>query len=357
MSVLEAIDPTPFHLVEAGVRNSTSPNESFEIDSTTATRVFKCLWEYRFEAVKYFLGYGMTYVDSEGEEPVTKITRLMPQPYGDDLPGLFATKVTGIKGHKWEEYEFPETPADGSGRNIWHKAEFTVLYEQVPYSIVADADMVEVEGFPGEMQRYLEDAVDIQPSGEYLQLPGAVMRYIDPDSGPAHKKPVPFNTGKIVAQEIFHVVWHRVPENVWTPESNLYNRIYSGEKDELGDTYVPFFGAINRNKFLGRPKGTVLLNNIIPRRRKSPLGYGYEWDISYEFAYKPSGWNWLYYFNPGTANATTGVITGQGEGNGWYFVNAFDDTQYTADVLPDNRSIYNARDFALLFSPADPLFP
>lgn len=49
------------HLEEIGVKDGSSPNESFDLDSTTATRRFHCDWAERFNAVRCFVGDVSTY--------------------------------------------------------------------------------------------------------------------------------------------------------------------------------------------------------------------------------------------------------------------------------------------------------
>lgn len=332
---------------ERGVKDGRSPTESFEIDQSKATRVFLVKWEYRHDFVWHMLGYAATWNDGG----TLRLSRLLPSSH-PDLRDLRAVRAS-VTGHKWVEnllapgdadYEddpdrhhgHPEYQWQGEQLNVYHDAEVTIEYEHASFDCVEDQDVYDADagGVEGaEMARYVIRG-DVTPSGEALQLPGAVFQYIrETGTDPPHNIKIPFNTAKILPQEKFTLTWHRLPANVWTPESHLYERIYGTGGD------IAYFGCINTKVFYGRAEGTVLFSGVRPVMRKSPLGDALEWDIEYTFDYDPLGWNNKYYFGTGANAAYNGVyLVGKGS------------TFYDPDLVPDDYSVYNARDLNKLFS-------
>lgn len=339
---------------ERGPKSHESPRETFEVDQSTCERVFLVNWPDRYKFIRYMLGYAQTWDDSG----TTRLSRLLPYKHRD-LPDLVATKVTSVVGHRWTWYAETVDENDTDYRNdearhhkhpdyrfktdqfnVYDDAEITVLFEHVEYDRVEDAAIADV-GY-NEMMRYVSRG-DVTPSGEALQLPGAVFNYTTEDATSVpHGIKIPFNCAKILPQEKFVLTWKRLPEDVWTPDSTLYRRIYIGDAvgDPLGVAKVPYIGTVNRKNFYGRPKGTVLFESVRPLLKKSPLGVGLEWDLEFTFVYKPEGWLNLYYFGLGDNSAY----------NGYYFVRAQGGTIYTPDVLGDDIGLYNTRDHNLLFS-------
>jgi hypothetical protein len=314
---------------EIGVRDGSSPAESFEINGSSAERTFRVNWDLRNEFVWWMLGYAQTWDDSG----TTRLSRLLPQQH-PLYAGLVATKCTRIKGYKWTgnavadvdgEYQFP---VDGSQISTFAKADVTIRYDHVTYDRVEDDDIYDTLT---EMDRYVVRG-DIQPGADYMTMPGAAFSYrvsggADPDGFP-----VAINSGRIVPTERFPLTWHRVPENVWSPDSGLNDFVYGLGSYSSG----PALGAVNKTTFYGRPPGTVLLEAVRPILLRDPFGIDLEWDIEYTFAYNPRGWNYLYYFDL------------NGSDSGWYFVSSLG---YEAPgSVTDDTSIYNERDLNLLFS-------
>jgi hypothetical protein len=331
---------------ERGVRDGTSPTEQLEIDNSTADRTFLVKWEYRHDFAKYMVGYAETWTDTG---PTIRLSRLLPRAH-PELPDLVATKVTSIKGLKWTDWAVdvdeldpyrddellhhghPDYRWTDDQINVFQDAEVVIHYDHAPYDRVEDDD---IYATMTEFDRYVERG-ESQPSAEYLQLPGAVFKYVqETGSANPHGVTIPFNTGRVLPQEKFILTWRRLPENVWTPDGGLYQLIYG---TGVWDT-VPYLGCINGDPFYGRPMGTVLFENVRPILRKSPLGTGWEWDLEFHFAYDPNGWNWKFYF---------GATAGTAADNGFYFVSR-GSTHYFSDTLPDYESIYNSRDLNNLF--------
>jgi len=331
MPALTYPDQTEINLwgvTEQGVRDGSSPVDRLEINASSSERVFRCNWDYRANFIQWMLGYGETWDDAG----TTRLSRLLPQvhPY---YPDLIATKVTQVKGFKWTGNEVPDVGGAYSYTDQqlsrFDKAEVTVLYEHRTFDLAED--VVIYDGLT-EFDRYVVRG-DVQPGAEYLQLPGAALKYKRSSGSSAPNDfPIPFSPGKILPQERFTLTWHRVPENVWTPDSGLYDYVY-GLNAYAG---VPAYGAINKTTFYGRPPGTVLLENLRPILLRSPLGIGWEYDIEYHFAFNPRGWNYLYHWDPA------------GTASGWYFVTS---GSYEAPgSVTNDKSIYNEREFSNLFS-------
>jgi hypothetical protein len=313
---------------EIGVRDGSSPVESFEVNGSTAERRFRVAWDYRNQFVWWMLGYAETWDDAG----TLRLSRLLPQahPFYADL---VATKCTRISGFKFTGNEVADVggvyqfPADGTQIATYSKADVTIQYNHVVYERVDDGDITT------EFDRYVIRG-DVTPGADYLQVPGAAFKYYR-SSGTTSPDgvPVAFNGGRIIPTERFTLTWHRLPENVWTPDSGLYDYVYGLGAYTSGGAY----GAINKTEFYDRPAGTVLLEAVRPILLRDPFGTGLEWDLEYTFAYNPRGWNYLYFYDLGGTNS------------GWYHVSSSGDYEAPGSVT-DNRSIYNEREFANLFS-------
>lgn len=323
-----------WHVEERGVRDGSSPEEAFEVDASSATRVFHCKWEHRAAFVQWMIGYSQTWDDAG----TTKLSRLLPQQH-PDYPDLIAVKAR-LRGFRWMTNSEPDVEPDPpdepyyqfteSQINVFDKADVTVEYAHADYDRASD-DLIYGGGFT-EMDRFVIRG-EVTPSGEYLQLPGASLKYFRSTGvGAPHGQAINFNAGKVLPGEKFTLTWTRLPDAVWTPESGLYQLIYGTGPF----TAVPYLGCVNKTEFYGRYPGTVLLDGVRPIRRKSPLGAGFEWDLEYSFNFDPNGWNWKYYYDP------------TGGASGWYFVG---NTQYYAPgSLPDDKAVYNEAELLDLFS-------
>jgi hypothetical protein len=331
---LSVPDTGPMNIREVGVRDGSSPSQSFETGASGGERRFRVTWEERFNFVKYMLGYSETYIDMG----TRKLSRLIPQAIHPDTPDIRATRVVKMAGHKWTGTD----PARGEGApyewsddlvNVFQDADITVGYEHLDYKYLEDDDV----NLSTEQDRYVVRG-ETRPSAEYVGLPGAVMKYRRsvPASGAPHGLSIPFNVGKILPQEVFELTWCRLPEDVWGTDAPLYQTVYgTGAIDD-----VPYLGCVNSEPFQGRPAGTVLFSGMRPQLNRSPLGTGWEWDLGFEFTYDPNFWNWKYYFDR------------TGSAAGWYQVGQ--SLTYTAEnAYPDEDSLYNVRDLNFLFSVAD----
>ncbi len=348
MPALTPDDPTLFELEELGVKAFDSPNDDLSVDSSRSSRKFRCKWDQRYNAARYFVGYqAINYTGG-----VAYLSRVLPQSH-PQLEQLRATKVVGIHGFQWVEMDFPDYGKEDILCNKFTRAEFEVIYEHVPYEILSDDDNTDAvadsvlanvvqNGFEGF--RFVEHPYGpSQGGGEALTPPAGSLSFIT--AANVKRGVVPGNPAIVAPQETFRIMWHRLPQAAWPFEFNsaasileadLFGRIYIGLDTDAGvhgASGKPYFGCINDGVFYDRPAGTVLLVSITPHRRRSPTGVGYEWDIEYEFAYKPQGWLKLLDWTDGK----------------YYFVGR-GATAYTAITLPDDTGLYNARDFTRLFN-------
>jgi hypothetical protein len=318
-------------VVELGARDGSSPVESFEINGSTAERTFRVNWASRNAFVWWMLGYAETWDDAG----TTRLSRLLPQAH-PLYPDLVATKCTRIKGFKWNGNEVADVggvyqfPVDGSQISTFAKADVTIRYDHVTYERVEDAD---IYATLTEFDRFVVRG-EVTPGADYLQLPGAAFKYYRSSGTTAPDGfAVPFNSGRIIPTERFVLTWHRLPENVWTPDSGLSAFVYGTGAYSSGAA----LGSVNKTTFYDRPPGTVLLESVRPILLRDPFGTGVEWDIEYTFAYSPKGWNFLYFYDYSGTNS------------GWYHVSSSGDYEAPGSVT-DNRSIYNERELNNLFS-------
>ncbi|WP_157469441.1 hypothetical protein [Gemmata sp. SH-PL17] len=224
-----------------------------------------------------------------------------------------------------EGYEF-----NAEQLNVFQDCEFSVLYEHMQFAQATDEDVADAGD--DETIRYVSrDAFEV--AGEYLQLPGAAFVWQRGTPAAPNGQSIPMNVGKIMPSAVVSVTWHRLPEEALQPGSALWQRVFGSDE---GDDQ--FLGKINSAEMFGMPQGCVLFSGFKPIRRHSPLGNGYEWDITFELSFKPSGWNWVYFMDP-TDHTNSG----------FYFVGKPGSGVQPADELDDGVSIYNSIDLNDLF--------
>lgn len=321
-----------FYLETRGFRDATHPTERSELDSVTVERKFFCDWLMRFDVFDYLIGASATYYDAVDD--ATYLSRMLPQ----TIPGrdrIAATKITTAHGHE-------PLGDDSDGMPSYSKCEFTVLYEFVPYILLEDD---EIGGDAGdEMERYVTYPNSVDNSGEFLMLPAnSGLKYVNGSEQAGSSvggRAIPTNqTAVVQPMEAFTAVWHQLPEEVYEPGSNLFNRIY-GTSEWVGGEDIPYQGCINSEPIFGRPGGTVLFQRVKPVRQINARGDGWWWRLEYEFVYKPSGWNYLY------AHST---VSGE---SGYYYVSS-DGSTHPANATPPFTSLYNCADLRLLFDVFD----
>lgn len=320
-------------LWDHGAGDASTLTNEIGIDMNTGRRKALVNWDNRFDFVKYVLGCSDVWDDAG----TLKLSRLLPRTF-PGVDWLVATKCVSMvpfcSGQDWEE---GEVDREWDGVATFDKAAVEFLYEQVPYKLREDGDT------SSELDRYIEQpAGNPEPAADALQLPGGMMKYtevtgVTPAASVIAGTPIPFGLNKIVPMEKFRATWHRLPfEDIWNDESPLYQRIYGVSE---GDD-VPFFGAVNTVEIFGKPIGTVCLTGVFPIVRRGIDG-NRELDLTFEFTYKPSGWNWCF-----------GARANDLANNAWYPA-TFSGTYTTAADVDDNDSIHNGRDLNELFSVAE----
>lgn len=319
-----------------GVRDMSHPTESRELGTNTMRRSWKVKWGERYRFIELCLGNCALWDDSG----TTRLSRLLPDDlYGrhPDFPEIVATKVESIRGIGKPEEITDDMDPDYNAMPYYPFARVEVFYEHLPFELKDDEDTT------SELERYVippglsESGID----SDYTTLPGGFLHYIrETGTTSPHLKPIPQNVGFITPTQQRIIRWVNLPKEAWGPGTTLHQRAFEGDGDD-----VPFVGTVNKEEIIitgdsGYPMGTMLLEAVKERLYRSPLGIGWRWDLDFHFRYRPMGWNWLRFFEGDAA----------GTGNGVYFVGK-GTTHHYSDTLPDNESIYNARDHNLMFDP------
>lgn len=319
-----------------GVRQMEHPIETRELGTNTMRRPFHVKWDSRFDFCELVLGRSVLYTDGG----IDKLSRLVPdEDFGrhPQYPEIIATKIEKISG-------FGKASDDSNGMPTYETARVEVFYEHVPFDVAADDAVVD------ESERWLIPP-GVEPSSseaEVTTMPGSAFRYIREDESgndtglPPHMVPVPYNISYVTPTQERKFTWVRLPQDAWGQGTPLYQRVFEGEDD--GNSFhtqvYPLIGTVNSEELLGYPIGTMLFRRVEEKLRRDPLGAGWCWDLTFVFIYRPTGWNWLRYFDVSDIPVANY--------NDVYFVGSTS-TFYTADTLPDNHSLYNGRDHNTLF--------
>lgn len=344
--------PTTTYLQERGTRDGSALNEQFGMGANSATRKIWCTWADRYKVARAYIGYSELARENMGDPTeITGLRRLTPLPHPDaevmpsaDGPGnMFASRINSITGYKALAGESSpyETNVNASvKRNVFTRAEIEVQYENIGYQVREEADL---PSWPeGEQDRFLE-ILEPTPSSSYVTLPGGTLNYIKSGGGsPPTGLPINFNVGKIFSTMQFKFLWKRLPFDLFDPtnQSSWAKRIWG---DPAAPTAEKLIGSVNKTTFLGFLPGTLLLENVRPIPVRSPFYFIWEWDFEFTLNYNPNYWNYLYYFPISSAGTTD---------RGFYLVGA-GTTFYANGSVPDNYSLYNEREHALLFDVRD----
>lgn len=305
------------------IRTGKHPTERRQIGNNVREETWFCNWDAREDVIRYFLGDSGYWNDGG----TLKITRLLPRRH-PTRPEMAAVRLDSMTG-------FGRGIDDEDGNPQYETAELHFSYEHVPFDLLDDDDA----GLGSEFDRYTWFEPG-QGTADALTVPGGVLHYILDGGTTAsgigipdpHLRPIPYNISKVFPITRFRLSLHRWPYPCFGPSTAIWDRLHGlGE----GDDSVPWVGCINRERFLDMPTGTVLLESFDPHTDRSPLGTGREWRIDFNFAFKPSGWCWLPYYPTGTSDPAALNLYFVGKG----------DQFYLSPDLPDNYSLYNARDF------------
>src|SRR5262249_3206814 len=127
--------------------------------------------------------------------------------------------------------------------------------------------------------------------------------------------------------------WIRVPYNAWKEGSKLRARVFG----DIEAGTEPFLGTINNATILGYAPGQLLFTGIAEELLLDPILEEQHWNLTYTFLARSVSHNWFKFFDPSSTNT------------GWCFVSN-NGTYYDTVSLPDNKSLFNARNHKLLFA-------
>lgn len=314
-----------------GVRDGSHPTHVRGVNSSTIRQAYFCDFDMFEDAVAYWLGGAVTWIDSTFTR---RLSRIMPQRF-PGLPNFAFTKIESATGHK-----FIEDDDDGVPR--YEKMEVVLTAEHLPFDLAEDEDT------GSETFRYWQ-RLPSQNSADYLTMPGGVQHYLRPDGVGAgnprpHKIPIPYSIGFTTPKSIIRRKWNRVPATAYYPGSGLFKRIW-------GDPVTgarPWVGAVNSNVFENYERWTLLFLGAEEEYDRDQLGDRFCWNLTYSWLYDPNGHLNKYYFE-------TDPAVMAGNYNGWYFTGKGDLWYNQNDIvpLPDDYSLHPERNMYGLVSVAD----
>lgn len=354
--------------VDKDARGSESPVEQNfgGLQVATATRRFMVTpWYKRHIFIRWLLG--------EVADNAPILSRTPPQRH-PLYNSLFADRVTSVRGFKPAPTQNASAPVDDAGTRTYGITEYAqdgtegtglhklaeyesaiidVEYQHYRYRPWGDGEFEEENESEDEFKRYTE-RMDAEGTAEFLQLPGMVLKFTQPDAerNKAHGVAIPYGAGKIFPGQEFTMVWRRVPYEVYqdgdidgTERSDLHVRIF-------GDPYAeepikPYLGTINRFPLFGYPAFTLLFERMREVRRPGPIPTTWEWDLYYTFRYNPFRWDWLYFYD--TKKEIVGPVTPSASGfnlvteRGTYPETATHPAYGDYLDIQDEDSLYNTR--------------
>src|SRR5262249_10335715 len=156
-------------------------------------------WGKREDVIRYFLGDVVVWDDSG----TLKVSRLLPQRL-PDRPEMAAVSVKRLTGHR-----FLGT-VDDRGSPIYERAEIEFQFENLPFSLTEDAETV------SELDRFVQ-FLPGEGAATTITAPGGIFKYAVEGATVAgtpepHLRPIPFGLPFSVPEQLFHLKWHRVPE-------------------------------------------------------------------------------------------------------------------------------------------------
>lgn len=294
---------------EMGIRDGSSPVESFDVDNAGCTRKFKVPWNDRFEFVWRCLGGAVVQNSS--------ISRYLPEVH-PQYQWLVATRIPRVSGLGWVGKRMitgtsPNSYIDVVDQpiNEFTWAQIEVEYTFPEYEIIPDDDI------EYEHDRYVIERP--RQSAKYLTFPNGAFRWAA--GTPSAKGVVVGNNGKIEVTTDYELTWKMVPQEAVPVD--------------LIDDYC---GCINSTEFRGKPPGTMLM--LSGQRVPIRLPYGIRaYDVVYAFKYFKHGHDKIYDFNAKPATD-----------RGYYQIST-DGAAYGLATATDGRLTYDVRDFNLLFGP------
>jgi hypothetical protein len=309
-----------------GVRDGSHPTHVRAVNSNTVQVKWLCDFDMFEDAVAYWLGGAVRYVNFSGDY---KVSRVSPQsPPG--LPNFAYTKIESATGHQFLE-------DDEDGNPTYSKMDVTLTAEHVPFDLLPDEDT------SNETFRYFQ-VLPSQPSADYLTLPGGVCHYLTEAGGAGRPNQVaiPYNVGLTQPKSIIRRKWWRVPYDVYKPGHTLYKRIWG---DPANDER-PWVGTVNANALFNYPRWTLLFLGVEEELDRDQLGDRLSWNLTYSWQYDPNCHLKKYYYDMDS-----------GANNGYYFVAGRGGTTWVDQngivAIDDDYTLFPERDQVFLFSPAD----
>jgi hypothetical protein len=318
--------PSVTKLSERDIRDGNSFREDFTPDGVRTTRSFFTKWDERYDLVIGVCGYSQI-ARVSGGGPV-RLERLLPLQH-PQTSGSHARAVVGIRGHQFTgRVADPVAAGGGWGANYkWAACE--VEYRPDEFDYLTDDQTPADE----EWRRYFS-YVEATQASEYLTFPTGSMRYA-PEDGDARVRGlmVPYSGGMVIPTMSWKFRWWELPLDLLTYGEPWFNRITGTDTDRS------YIGCVNSapwpNPANGFPAGTLLLDSVIPVRRKNALG-NVCLDVDINVLFKESGWNNLWY------NSTEAGVP-----SGWRFVTRDPGaTYYAPGSVPDDTALYSERPFA-----------
>lgn len=368
MPALVAPDQTEidtWRIREAGVKDGSSPKVTFDKGGSVATRQVFCLWEYRYQVARWFVG-GSDYWDNSGVLTLSRLPpQRLPRPTGLDewVPDFWASKIVEIAGHCWDgndpelweltekdandepmspttdaqpEYQFTEDTV-----SKYTHALITIQYERFPFEVMTDAELAVQGGV--ESIRWTQYITKPSPP-DYITVPSSTQRTIDPagvavNNPPGHLVEVPYPVGLTESSYRFALKWHRLNYAVWGPGSELFAKIMGDGTP--GSTYL---NAVNLEVFFSLPIGTVMLEEVTDELVPVMLDRGLmAWDLTFHFWYKPGGHNKQWFFPISTQHtAASNLMKRMFVGRGT--------TYYAPGSVPDLVANYCEKNLYELFN-------
>lgn len=173
-------------------------------------------------------------------------TRGKPHSFGD-VPELYCTHVesVGFSGVN-------TSGEDGSARHTWYRVR--AIYNSLPYEVEGD-------------DKWLEEYQDF--SGEFMPLGEGVFKWL------SDGVPIDQNIGKIIGGIDRTWILHRVTS---------FSR----------KTLLKNIGKINKTKFQGSAKGTLVFIGASISRQNQPTGAEQPYQIALKFKERAQPWNYAY---------------------------------------------------------------
>lgn len=324
--------PTLTKLAELGVRDGSSPRESFAPDNSTVTAEFHVNWSERLNAVVYFLGYAQL-ATSSSPTAVTRLERLTPMPHPDVPGSMFATTCPDSPHHKWAG---KRSSLDGAARNTFEMTKLRVGYEHVPFVVAEDSEVTATQ----EWRRFVYPKA-VEPKVEPLNLPTGAFEYATEDGAAPDGLAIPY--GKTINLQLtrFTLCWASLPAAMYsfgTDPIAWQKRVWGWPAEDI----KPLIGRVNSHDWLAWPAGTLLLENVVPIVRRHPT-IGRAWDFDVILVHNPVGWLNAYYLD---RTSTSGASR-----SGWYQAVSAPNQYFDVPDMPDDRGLYNVGRVERVFDP------